>query len=226
MRLDKAFAEDINLSITAHEADRQYTAGIIKSKFNFRCPGEKCNAPVTCANLDRPKDRRKRDPYYKVVGEHSSMCDIAKDIDFQKKKARSTSDFYSDSDEYIDHAIRLILRPPSTKRPEPISHEKDSDNTETRARPSGNWESGKRKIQPTKTLSSLIDAFLANESHTVQLPDIGVINIKDLFVEINGQNISELDDELRIYFGKAWFNKKENGYSIVFDQTLKFGDLI
>ncbi len=122
MKLDKAFAEDIALNITAQEADKQFAEGNIKSKFSFQCPDENCDAPVTCANLDRPKAKRKRDPYYKVVGEHNSKCDIAKDIDPQKKSSRITSDIYSDSDEYIDHAIRLNLQPPSTKRPEPTGY--------------------------------------------------------------------------------------------------------
>jgi len=225
MKLDKAFAEDIELSITAQEADNQFTEGKIKSKFSFQCPDENCDAPVTCANLDRPKIKRKRDPYYKVVGEHSPQCDIAKDIDPQKKSTRITTDIYSDSDEYVDHAIRLNLQPPSTKRPEPPGNSQVVDDTEGRARPGKDPESGKRKIQRSKTLSSLIDAFLAKESHTIQLPEIGVIDIKNLFVEINEQELSDLEDEFRIYYGKAWFNKKESGYSIVFDNTLTSGDI-
>ncbi len=54
----------------------------------------------------------------------------------------------------------------------------------------------------------------------MQLPEIGLINIKDLFIEINGQNLADFEDEFRVYYGKAWFNKKESGYSIVFDKTL------
>ncbi|WP_240224447.1 hypothetical protein [Rheinheimera hassiensis] len=220
MKLEKAYAEDIKLNITAEEADRQFSAGVVKSKFSFQCPDEHCSAPVTCANLERPKDKRKRDPYYKVVGEHSPNCDIAKDIEKQKKRTNSKTDIYSDSDEYIDNAIRLNLQPPSTKRPEPAGDKQGDSDSGVKARRGNAEESGKRKIQRSKTLSSLIDAFLAHESHTIQLPEIGVINIRDFFVEINGQDLSELEDEFRIYYGKAWFNKKENGYSIVFDKTL------
>jgi len=204
VKLEKAFSEDIELNITAHEADRQFAEGIIKSKFNFQCPDENCDAPVTCANLDRPKNKRKLDPYYKVVGKHSSKCDLAKDIDTQRRSSRTTLDIYSDSDEYVDNAIRLNLQPPSTKRPEPTGSAQGEDNTGGRARPGNNPESGKRKIQRSKTLSSLID-------------------VNDLFVEINGQDLSDLEDEYRIYYGKSWFNKKESGYSIVFDNKLTSG---
>ena len=225
MKLEKAFAEDIKLRITAQEADKQFAEGNIKSKFSFQCPDENCNAPVTCANLDRPKAKRKRDPYYKVVGEHSPQCDIAKDIDPQKKSSRINTDIYSDSDEYIDHAIRLNLQPASTKRPEPTGNAPGVDDAQGRAGPGNTPESGKRKIQRSKTLSSLIDAFLSKESHTVQLPEVGVIDIKDLFVEINGQDLSEIEDEFRIYYGNAWFNKKDGYYSISFANTLTSGKL-
>lgn len=225
MKLVKAYADDINESITADLADKLYAEGKIKSKFSFQCPDSNCNAPVTCANLDRPKVKRKRDPYYKVVGDHSGECHIVKDIESQRKNSRTKADIYSDSDEYIEHAIRLNLQPPSVKRPEKIGKNEDGEDGETRARPGNAKESGKRKIQRSKTLSSLIDAFLANESHLIQLPDVGVIHIKDFFIEINGQDLSEFEDEFRIYFGKAWFNKKEQGYSIVFDKVLTSIDI-
>lgn len=225
MRLEKAFAKDIELSITAQEADRRFAEGRIKSKFHFQCPDDNCDAPVTCANLDRPKEKRKRDPYYKVVGKHSSQCDLAKDIEAQRKSSKVTSDIYSDSDEYIDNAIRLNLQPPSTKRPETNGAAIEEENAEGKASQGSEPESGKRKIQRSKTLSSLIDAYLTDESLAVQLPEIGVIDINDLFVEINGQNLAVLEDEWRVYYGKAWFNRRDSGYSIVFEKTLTSNEI-
>jgi hypothetical protein len=224
VKLEKALAEDINLCITAQEADRQFEQGIIKSKFKFQCPDEKCDAPVTCANLDRPKIKRKRDPYYKVVGKHSSQCDIAKDIKSQRNGSRSNPDIYSDSDEYFINAIRFNLQPPSTERPEGSGAANEKDDVKGKARPKDSAESGKRKIQRSKTLSSLIDAYLAKESIMVQLPETGIVDIKDLFYKINGQDIAALEDDFRIFYGKAWFNKRKSGFSIVFEQTLTLGE--
>lgn len=219
MKLEKAFSEDIGLNITAQKADTEFSKGIIKSKFNFQCPDENCDAPVTCANLDRPKNKRKRDPYYRVVGQHNHLCTLAKDIDASKRNSRA-SNIYSDSDEYINNAIRLNLQPPSTKRLESTVRSKLEDEANRKSRLGNNEESGKRKIQHSKTLSSLIDSFIAKESHIIQLPETGLIHIRDLFVEINGQDLSDIEDDYKIYYGKAWFNKKEHGYSIVFDEEL------
>jgi len=225
MKLEKALAEELGKRITAQEADMQYEDGKITSKFKFQCPDDNCNAQVTCANLNRPKHKRKRDPYYKVVGDHSAECQIAKDIEYQRKSLRFTADIYSDSDEYIDNAIRLNLLPPSTKRPEPAGKNDGEVGGKVRAKPDNFPELGTRKTQPSKTLSSLIDAFLANESHTVQLPGTDRLNIKELFIEINGQDLSDFEDEFRIYYGKGWINKRKGGYSFVFANKLKFGEL-
>ena len=220
MKLEKAYSEDISLCITAQEADRQFEEGNIKSKFNFQCPDDKCDASVTCANLDRPPKKRKRDPYYKVVGKHSSKCELAKDIKTKRTSQRMSSDIYSDSDEYLDNTIRLNLQPPSTKRPESSGAANEKDGVKGKARGKDGSESGKRKIQRSKTLSSLIDSYLAKESIMLQLPETGVIDINDLFYEINGQDVSDLEDDFRIFYGKAWINKRESGYSIVFEQSL------
>lgn len=225
MKLEKALAVELGKIISAQEADKQHADGNITSKFKFQCPDDNCSAAVTCANLDRPKHKRKRDPYYKVVGNHSAECNIKKDIEPQKKGARNATDIYSDSDEYIDHAIRLNLQPPSTKRPEPTGKSEGDNSEESRAKPGNALEAGKRKIQRSKTISSLIDAFLAKEPLTIQLPEVGLIDIKDLFVEIKGQDLSELDDEFRIYYGNGWINKRAGGYGFVFANKLKHDNI-
>lgn len=80
MKFEKAFSLDLNRTITAADADYYYQRGAIHSKFSFKCPDLHCNAQVTCANLDRPKEKRILDPYYRVVSDHSNACTIAKDI--------------------------------------------------------------------------------------------------------------------------------------------------
>jgi len=223
MKLEKAFSEDLALNITAQEADKQFAKGNIESKFSFQCPDKNCDAAVTCANLDRPKEKRKRNPYYKAVGKHSSRCDIAKNIETRKKGSRVRTDI--DSDEYVDRIINLDLQPPSTKRPEPTGNIQGADDAEGRARPSNNPESGEHSIQRSKTPPSVIDDFLAKKSYPVRIPGNGVIDINDLFIEINGQDLSDFKNEFRIYYGKAWFNKKESYYSIVFDNKLTSGEI-
>jgi len=66
MKLEKAFSKEPQLRITATEADKQFQNGVIKSKFKFSCPDEKCDAQVTCANLDKKKSE-KENPITKLL---------------------------------------------------------------------------------------------------------------------------------------------------------------
>lgn len=117
MKLEKAYSEDLNKRITAEEADYRYSIGDITSKHAFNCPDDLCMALVTCANLDKPKVKRKRDPYYKIVGEHHTDCLIKKDTELSNQRQATSDSLYAGQDEYIDDAVRLNLSPPSAKRP-------------------------------------------------------------------------------------------------------------
>lgn len=225
MKLEKAHSEDLHINITADAADRKYADGQVSSKFHFRCPDENCSAPVTCANLDKPESRRKRDPYYKVVGEHSEECLIGKDIQSMKRRSRGYEDIYSDSDEYFSHAVRLNLQSPSAKRLDSEGRANEQSNSTGKLKSNSSEGEGKRKIQRSKTLSSLIDAFLEKAPMTIQLPEVGLIDIQDLFIEIDGQAISTFPDEFRIYYGKAWINKRKGGYGFCFANHLTSGEL-
>ncbi|MCL1123410.1 hypothetical protein [Shewanella surugensis] len=227
MKLEKAYSIELKLAVSPVEADFKYSNGSITSKFKFECPDDNCNAAVTCANLDRLKVKRKVDPYYKVVEEHSEKCLIGKDISGVKREKAIYTDIYSEADEYISNAVRLNLRPHSTKRPEDESDPLEGDMViKGRPRRTSDEETeGKRKKQSSKVLSSMVDSFLNNENLIVQLPGIGSMPIQDLFVEVDGQKVESLVDEFRVYFGKAWFNKYETGYSVVFENKLNHEDL-
>ncbi|UYO93944.1 hypothetical protein [Pollutimonas sp. M17] len=225
MKLEKAYSEELNKNITAEEADYRYSIGDITSKYAFSCPDDSCTAPVTCANLDKPKAKRKRDPYYKIVGEHHPDCLIKKDINLSDKRPATSDSLYSGHDEYIDGAVRLNLNPPSAKRFGGEAIRLDKERMALVGLRQYVVEEGKRRIRPSKTLSSMIDAFLNHEDIAVQLPRAGTLPIKDLFVELDAQEISNFEDEYRIYYGKAWINKNDKGYVIRFVNTLKYGEL-
>ena len=225
MRLEKAYSIDLTREVTPVEADTRFQQGNINSKFNFLCPDENCDAQVTCANLDRPKHLRKREPYYKVVGEHNTDCLIAKDIKKQPIKKRYY-DIYGSEDKLVDNTYKINLQPPSTKKNENNESEFDTENIPINIKLGENQTSNsKRKIHPSKTLSSIVDSFLNNESVDIAMPDIGKINIQELFIKIDGQDIADFPDEWRIYHGKAWFNEKESGYSIFFANELISGKI-
>lgn len=211
MTLDKALSLETNTLVTASKADELYKKSIF-SKFQFECPDPKCDAQVTCANLDKKKEKRKRDPYFKIVGSHSAKCLIAEDQEEVGKTKRKVGDIYSDSDEYFNNAVRFNLQEPSTAKPVgDVPETSDGDGRLVRPKPRDEDEHQKRKIQRSKTLSSMVDAYQKGENFDVQLPGVGLIKLQDLFVELDGDQISDFEDEYRVYFAKAYINKRDGG---------------
>jgi len=226
MKLEKAFSLDLNRTMTATDADYHYQQGAIRSKFSFKCPDLHCDAQVTCANLDRPRNERILDPYYRVVSDHSDTCTITKDI--QKETKSVYHDEYSDSDEYIENAFRLNLRPPNNTRAGNDDEADDDKQTGgVRGRSQTTNTPTKRKQQRSRTVSSLVASFLNGDDFEIQLPGTSLISLRKLFIEIDGQQISDFEDDMRIYYGKAWINKSPNGngFSVRFANALQHEEL-
>lgn len=229
MKLEKAYSLDMEIVITAAEADHLFQQRAIRSKFSFKCPAPDCDAQVTCANLERPKAKRKLNPYYKVVSEHSDSCCINKDSQNKKGTQTLKNDGYSATDKYIENVFRINLRPLNNTKPTDDKIDNDGvqeKNVHSCGRITD--ESIQRKRQHEKTISSLVSAYLNGENFDVQLPETGVIPLQELFIEIDGQQITEFDDDMRIYYGKAWINRSpnNNGFSIRFANNLQYENLV
>ena len=226
MKLEKAYSEDLKKTITAEDADYNFSLGKISSKYAFTCPDDNCNAAVTCANLDKKKSQRKVPPYYRVVGEHNINCLINQAIIKKNKQKVEQSDIYSENDIYISDAVRLDLRLADNQRTKTDNSSNFEENIIKFGHKTNLNKSNNRMIPPTKTVSSLVSLFLNKEKKTVQIPEVGALPIEEFFIEINGQDISDFDDEYRIYFGLAWFNKiDDKGFAVRFNNKLKYGEL-
>ncbi len=221
MSLEQAFSLEMKIDVTATKADELYGRGQIQSKFAFKCPEPNCNAQVTCANLDKPKSKRKRDPYFVFVSEHNIDCPL------KGVNSYGRSPKYGDktSDEvYVANSIKLNLVAPASKGIGINSNSDEESDTNNLKEKPNNSGTGKRKQQKSKTLSSMVDAFLASDNFAVETPD-GLIELKDLFIEIDNQSIDDFSDEFRIYYGKAWINKNDKGYSVRFCNHLRYKNL-
>lgn len=79
MSLLQAYSLDLGKKINAKEADIAYQKGLIGSQKNFQCPHQECGIAVTCANLERPKYKRKVEPYFKSIENHKFGCPLAEE---------------------------------------------------------------------------------------------------------------------------------------------------
>ena len=71
--------------VTTAEADHQRELGNIKSKYLFECIDENCDAQITCANLLKEVSKRKKEPYYIYVGDHTAACKEKDKIEKKQK---------------------------------------------------------------------------------------------------------------------------------------------
>lgn len=234
MKIEQAYSLDTNEIIDPELAYDYFWAGIIKDKRNFECPAENCNAPITCANLDKLRQEMKLDPYYKAVDqdEHSIDCELvreyeAKQINVHAKnenqnprgtKGSSVSDIFEFS------------RPKShTEKLENNGHNNLPLSLEERKQKKRNQSSNLvNRASRYYAIRALVSKFLKyKEADTLDQHSINIKNYdvlyKDFFVEINGQELTKLSKYPRIYFGKAFINnRKEKDYAAKFGNKLFF----
>lgn len=226
MKLEEAFSIELSKLVSADDADRAFNK-TITSKHMFKCPDPKCDAQVTCANLDKPKSFRKRDPYFIFVSEHIEVCPIGANIVHELRNSKKGMKDPEALSYIIDEVIELDLSSGSRKvlKNDNEQNEK-SDSTSSKRKQQQSLDEGTdHKRHSRKRLSGLVEAFLAKEERFVETVD-GRIHIKELFVPISiRQDISLLPDEPKIYYGTAWINKIKDFFQVKFQSNISSGEL-
>jgi hypothetical protein len=214
--------------LTTAEADHLRELGKIKSKHLFECIDENCAAQITCANLLKNKEERKKEPYYIYVGDHSDKCKEKEKIELLERKQQEQHD--SKPRKYISEKVAFFnFDKPSNKKVKTTSIGTSSPASNVTTGSNSFEAKNQTGTRPSKkALSSWVKLFNTKD------PDISVIyndeeiHIRDLFINMDEvTDISELDEEPRIYYGKAWINPKENiGIQLAFNQKIKLDDLV
>lgn len=217
----QAYSLDLNEKVNAKEADIAYQKGLISSQKNFQCPHHACGIAVTCANLERPKYKRKVDPYFKSVENHKFGCPFAEEERCIKLQEIERNGFYEN---ITSGEILVNLAEPTPKKQNSDSVSVAKKSSVSRTRQPSDSKKEKISINQTKTLSVLVSSFLNNENFLITLPKPYQerIFLKDVFIKIDEQDLSNLEQNCwRIYYGKAWINKLPSGdYQIKFDSQL------
>ncbi len=226
MKLEEAFSLELRRLVSADDADRAFNKAIT-SKHMFKCPDPKCDAQVTCANLDKPKSFRKRDPYFIFVSEHIQGCPIGENIVRELRRSKKGMKDPEALSYLNDDVIELDLSSVRRKilKNDNEENEKSDPSSSNRNQQKSSDEDTDQKRHSRKRLSGLVEAFLAGEERFVETVD-GRIHIKDLFIPISAkQDISILPDEPKIYYGKAWINKIKDFYQVKFNSEMVCGEL-
>lgn len=226
MKLEEAFSLELRRLVSADDADRAFNKAI-NSKHMFKCPDPKCDAQVTCANLDKPRSFRKRDPYFIFVSEHIQGCPIGENIVHELRKSKKGMKDPEALSYINDDIIELDLSSGRRKVLKNDNEENEKpDSTSSKSKKQKSFdEDTDHKRSSRKRLSGLVEAFLAGEERFVETAD-GRIHLKELFIPISAKNdISFLPDEPKIYYGKAWINKIKDFYQVKFNSEMVCGEL-
>ena len=221
MSLLQAYSLDLGKKINAKEADIAYQKGLIDSQKNFRCPHQECGIAVTCANLERPKYKRKVESYFKSVENHKFGCPFAEEERLTKFQDIDKNGFYEN---VTSGEILVNLAEPTPKKQNSDNASEVKEINVSRTCQLSDSKKDKVSTNQTKTLSVLVSSFLNNENFPITLPRPYQerIFLKDAFIKVDGQDLSSLEQNCwRVYYGKAWINKLSSGdYQIKFDSQL------
>ncbi|WP_413502259.1 hypothetical protein [Serratia proteamaculans] len=226
MKLELAHSLQIVKDVTAEEADKFFSEGVLTSKHLFECPESNCSAQVTCANLDRPKRLRKREPYFKFVSEHSSGCRLEAETDENIRHVRMTREDPEALPFIFDDVVDLDLSSPKKCTIHDLPASDDEEAVAKRLR-RGVTEDGEniKHRNSRKRLSGLVNAFIRKENFFLNTTE-GKLPLRNFFIKVDdSKDLSEYMDEPRIFFGKAWLNRKDDYYLVRFDKKIRAGKL-
>lgn len=223
MKIEHAFSDDLNEIVDIDTAYELFTAGRILDKRNFSCLYRDCAGDITAANLDKLRQDMAVDPHFRRVGDdHTAECDShggyeepASTSTEGAKRERGRKD-----DALPDQFV--LTRPPSHEvKVKAISVEPgNAGPTRRKHRIS---IAGDAASRPTTAYSvgSLVSRFGKYRKQGVD--DVKMLSIKGfrlsyrhMFVRLAALDLEKAESHFRIYFGRAFVDRKDTGYAITF----------
>ena len=230
MKIENAYSLDSDEVIDAEIAYDYYWAGIIKDKRNFECPAGNCTTQITCANLDKIRQDMKVDPYFKSIGEHEPGCELVAEILNKEVKTASINETQKSRAKKCEELPDIfgLSRPKShLEKKQSVSQDKNILSLEgKKQKKATEFRTGRKQSSTHYSLRAFVSKFLRYKSQNLLAQRY--INIKgydvsyqEMFVEISGQNLEDLSKYPRVYFGKAFIDRRrESDYSATFEASL------
>ncbi|AUI83416.1 hypothetical protein TE101_14485 [Alteromonas macleodii] len=229
--LEEAYSNEYQDIIDPELAYDLYWAGVIRDKSAFECPSDKCNAKVTCINLDQEKQDMYQSPHFRGYN-HSSDCDATfgqdkvPSVEFPTAAAKSK--FVKN--DYVSDVFHL-------KRPKNQFAKKDLkevDLTKKKKKSSRRGKSvtgeefyGGSEYYSVRSLVSKFIRYKKDDSlseHKINISGKD-FSYKSQFKGVYQQPITALPEENLIYWGVAFIDyfEKKKYYKVTFGETFEYG---
>lgn len=218
---------ELNKIVDAAEAESAFEQGYIRSKRLFECIDDNCNAQITCANLDKAPKNRKKEPHFRYVGDHSDLCQ--EKIKIEERERKFNEDFESKSRPTISTKFAFFNEGVSShiKNVNATSSPHNSlDKKLARSQGQSTDNTSNSSRTSKKTLSAWAEAFEKDEDMYMGING-EFIHINNLFVNLDEiEDLTDLDEELRIYYGTTWIKSNPTGIKFIFKKPLKLNNLV
>ena len=209
--MEFAYSIDLDDFIDPDMAYDYFWSDIIKSRNAFKCPNEKCNADITCANIEKVKQDMKQVPHFRGY-HHIEGCQYDSK---NKNNSIESDENYENAKIGTNLCDKFLLNRPESKETaqESTATSGYSRNEDSKKYIGGRYYSIRslvsKWIQVRKS-DLLEEAFIKIEGND--------ITYKELFKGVYHQELDELPDQNRIYWGTAFIDRLESipGYKIKF----------
>lgn len=235
MSLDVAYSSEAQDYLDPDRAYDLYWAGVITDKKKFICPGNGCDAQVTCANLYEDVQDMKVVPHYRVYGDHSKECEISNNLPLNLKYEDGSP--VKEERPSVDQSVVDIFE---IERPESYYDEpRESDSPkavrakkpkyakktkDTRLRENGS-------IGTVYSVRSVVSRYIRyKKDGSIKFRRLNISG-KDVYYStilkcVWEQDLEDLPEYPVIYYGWAYINRlpSDKGYQIKFKKRLKNGE--
>lgn len=215
---DKAYSKEINRIVNTTEADILYSKNQIRNKTQFICIDENCGCPLTCANLEKPKNLRKRDPYFRISKKeypHSESCSVTNGT---YKNLIGESELETETEQKVSDLLPDVFH---TERPPHHSEESKTELDKTNGKYIyQNTTKGSKPIKATNhtyyNLGDLVSKYFKLKENKLY---------QNRQIIIDGRTLSYAELFKRIYMIKIPINQNKKPPRFIYHAKVKRGQL-
>lgn len=176
----------------------------------------------------------KVDPYFKAIGEHEPECKLVEEILNKEVKTvliNETQQSRAKKCEELPDIFGLSRPKSHLEKKQSVTEFKNIPPLERKRQKKGNnFFIGKKQSSTHYSLRAFVSKFLRYKSQDLLAQRyINIkgydVSYKEMFVEISGQNSKDLSKYPRVYFGKAFIDRRrDSDYSATFEKSLSLDE--
>ncbi|GEM77556.1 hypothetical protein [Vibrio sagamiensis] len=229
--LEEAYSIEYDNIINTEDAYELYWAGVIFNKSAFVCPSELCDAKVTCVNLDLEKQDMQQSVHFRGY-KHSLDCDatIGKKSNTGTEKTQDTNSPRITQSEHKPDSFHLFRPLNQFAKKQKGSPTKGKNRIISERNAAGLRQQDRKTGSDYYSVRSLVSKFIRYKTegtlaeHYITI-DKKNISYQALFKGVFNQNIENLPNENKVYWGVANINyiAEKKLYHVKFKSEMKHG---